>query len=375
LTTDFGFRLGDIPVCTRYAFSARKIWIFFKALLLSWLVWDIFAYLGFFAAGGDLEAKWRQARFLPLPGPLFGMDTAPGLILALGVILILYIFMRASLMVSKVTFQQIRGDDFFSTADAAAFAGRHGTPLFTVPLMLVFTILFLLAVPVVMGALSRIPAVGPVIAALASVPLWGLMLLCLLTAVGLYLSLGLVPSVVATTRGDTFEAVFEVFSTLTSQPWRLLFYIIVAKISLLVVGVLFLVFSSLALEVLDWAFSLGSGNSMLVSSMAAGPRMIAPELLPHVPSVLPVFFRETRETWEGMAGILAALSGTAVILILVSYFLAGLSAAWTIIYVVLKFRKDRENLLERADREDQREFDRICGASKTDRTSTSRSGV
>ncbi len=83
------FDVKDIPACTRYGFSARKIWIFFKTLVLSWVIWDFFVYLGFFAAGCDLAARWSQSRLLPLPGSLFWMDPVPVSLLIVGVVLII----------------------------------------------------------------------------------------------------------------------------------------------------------------------------------------------------------------------------------------------------------------------------------------------
>ncbi|MBN2587663.1 MAG: hypothetical protein JXR55_10245 [Candidatus Fermentibacteraceae bacterium] len=355
------FGIRDIPSCARYGFSARKIWVFFKTLVLSWIIWDIFVYLGFFAAGSDMAARWDQSRLLPLPGSLFWMDTIPVILLAIGIVLIIHVLMRGSMMVSRMTFQQVRGDDFFSGADASRFTKTHSAPLITIPVMLVLTMIIIFAVGVLAGVVSGIPAAGNVLVAVLSLPLWGMMLLGLLTAAGLLLALQLVPAVVATTGGDTFEAVFEVFSTLTSQSWRLFLYFLAAVIAILSAGLLFLLFSSLALTVLSSAFTLGAGNGSLVSTMAAGPQVLAPEVLPYFSGLVTFGHQDGAGTLTGLAGLIASISGTAVFLVVLSYMCSGFSAAWTLIYMVLKFRKDGEDLLERADREDQREFDRMYG--------------
>lgn len=353
------YGIRDIPACARFGFSARKIWVFFKNLVLCWLIWDIFVYLGFFAAGSDMAARWSQSRLLPLPGSLFWMDPVPVILLAIGVLLILYVLMRTGMMVSRMTFQQVRGDDFFSTADATRFARKHWAPLVTIPVMLTLTVLIVFALGALTGLISRIPAAGPVIAAILSLPLWGLMLLGLLTALGLMLALDLVPVVVATTGGDTFEAIFEVFSTLTSQSWRLFLYLVTAILVILAAGALFLFFSSLALTALASSFSLGAGEGSLAATMTAGPQLLAPEALPYFSGLVSFGNQEAAVAWTGLPGTIAALSGTAIFLVVLSYVLSAWSAAWTLIYLVLKYRKDGENLPERADREDQREFDRM----------------
>lgn len=362
MSEELSFSVRDIPACARYAFSARKIWVYFKTLILAWVIWDVFVYLGFFAAGCDMAARWDQSRLLPLPGSLFWMDPVPVILLVVGAVLIVYVLMRGALMVSGLTFQQMRGDNFFSGSDASAFARKHSAPLITIPIMLLVTLALLLTTGVIAGLVSRIPAVGPVLAALFSVPLWGTMLLGLLTAVGLLVALDLVPAVVAATRGDTFESIFEVFSTLTSQSWRLLLYTVVAALVITLSTALFLLASSIALTALSATFSIGSGGGGLVPSMAAGPQFLAPEILPYFSGLLaPV--QGGGEAWTGAAGLVASVSGTALLLLVISYFLSGWSAAWTLIYTVLKYRKDGENLLERADLEDQREFDRMYGES------------
>jgi hypothetical protein len=364
VSEELTFTIKDIPACTRYGFSARKIWIFFKTLVLSWVIWDFFVYLGFFAAGCDLASRWSQSRLLPLPGSLFWADPVPIILLAAGVVLIVYVLMRGSLMVSKMTFQQIRGDEFFSTSDAASFAKGHTVPLISIPVMLVVTLLLIYSAGALTGLISRIPAVGPAVASLLCLPLWGVMLLGVLTLLALILSMKLIPAIVACTGGDSFESVFEVFSTLTSQSWRLCLYWLLS-ILVTVLGVsVFLLLSSVAISFLSLSVSAGAGDSGLVAAFTSGPQMLAPEALPFFSGLLGQ--QGDAQAWSGLAGLLAGISGTAIFLIIISYLLSSCSSAWTLIYVVLKYRKDGEDLINRADQEEQREYDRMYGDSEKD---------
>ncbi|NOQ22733.1 MAG: hypothetical protein GQ565_08825 [Candidatus Aegiribacteria sp.] len=364
MAEELTFNVKDIPACTRYGFSARKIWIFFKTLVLSWVIWDFFVYLGYFAAGCDLAARWSQSRLLPLPGSLFWMDPVPIILLIVGVVLIIYVLMRGSLMVSKMTFQQLRGDEFFSASDAADFAKRHAVPLISIPLMLVMTLLLIYSAGALTGLISRIPAVGPSAASLLSIPLWGIMLLGVLTLLALILSLELLPAIVACTGGDSFESIFEVFSTLTSQSWRLCLYWLLSILVIMLGGAAFLLLSSVAVSFLSFSVSAGAGDSGLVAALTSGPQLLAPEALPFFAGLLGQ--QGDVQAWSGFAGILAGISGTAIFLIIISYFLSSYSSAWTLIYVVLKYRKDEEDLMDRADREEQREYDRMYGDSEKD---------
>lgn len=360
------FNVRDIPMCTRYGFSARKMWVFFKTLIISLIIWDIFVYLGFFAAGCDLAARWGQSRLLPLPGALFCTEPVPVILLGIGVALVIFVLMRGSLMVSKMTFQQIRGDDFFSASDAAAFARGHTAPLISIPILLAITLFLVYGTGALTGLVSRIPAIGPVIASLFSIPLWGVMLLGALTAIALVLSIGLLPAVVACTRGDSFESIFELFSILTSQSWRLFLYWLVSILVIVIGGALFLFFSSIAIGVLSVSVSAGAGNGGLAAALASGPQLLAPEALPFFSGLITFGQQGNIQALSGIAGTMAGISGIAIFLIIVSYFLSSYSSAWTIIYIVLRYRKDGEDLIDRADREERREYDRLYGDTGKD---------
>ncbi len=367
MAEELTFSVKDITSCTRYGFSARKIWVFFKTLVLSLIIWDFFVYLGLFASGCDLAARWSQSRLLPLPGSLFWMDPIPVILLVIGISLIIHVIMRGSMMVSRMTFQQIRGDDFFSTSDASAFARGHSAPLISIPIMLAATLLLIFGAGALMGLISRIPVIGPLAASLLSIPLWGVMLLGVLTLIALILSFGLLPAVVACTGGDSFESIFEVFSTLTSQSWRLFLYWLLSCVIIFFGGSIFLLLSSVAIKFLSFSVAAGSGDGGLVAALASGPSILAPEVLPFFSGLISTDQSGNIIAWTGLAGVLSGISGTAILLIIASYVLSSLSSAWTLIYVVLKYRKDGDDLMDRSDREEQREFDRMYGDENSEK--------
>ncbi len=349
----------DAASCTRLGLGARKIWAGFRGLLLAWLTWDVFVYLGFLAAGADMAAQWSASRLLPLPSGLFWSGAVPVALLVVGVLLVIYVLMRTSLAISWMTFRQLGGDNFYSGPGAAAFVRAHSAPLLAVPLLLVMALLVAFGVALVAGLISRIPAVGPVLVALGAVPMWGMMLLATLTIVALLVGIRLVPVVVACTGGDTFEAVFELFSTLTSRTWLMFRYLVVACLTVLLGGLVFLLFSSAAMALLAWAVGLGAGDAGLGAAMAAGPRLLAPEVLPYFSRVISVPGVPEGAAWGGAAGVIAGLSGTAVLLVLLSFLLSSSTSAWTVTYLGLRRSRDGVDLLERAAREEERRLEAV----------------
>lgn len=356
------FDIRDIPSCVRFGLSARKLWIFFKALVLSVLIWDAFIYLGFLVADpAGLSARWESARLGPLPSGIFWQSWQAVALLCIGCLLVLILLMRASLRCSRITFEQIRGDDFFSGRDAARFAAAHWKPVAATPVALVTGIGIAVLTGLVLGLVGRIPSAGPFALSLLSVPAWGASLLVVLGIVALLAGFWLIPPIVACTKGDTFETIFELFSCITSQPWRVFLYWLTSLAFRGLGALLFMGFSSAALLFYSRAVFLGMGGSP-ASTMASGLQNLAPEAIGSYSSLLDVFgLSASGPLWTGAAGAAAALSGLAIVLIILAYWLSSGTAAWTLIYLAVRHRRDGEDLLQRADDEDFREFEKQYG--------------
>lgn len=361
---DLHFDARDIPSAARLGLSGRKIWAFFKASALSWAVWAAAVYLGFLAADpAGLGARWESGRLLPLPSGVFWMSWQAVGILCIGLLTIVGIQMRAFLEVARMTFEQLRGDDFYSGRDARKFSRGHWKPLAAVPAALLVALAVAVLCGAVLGLLTRIPSAGPVIFGLLAVPAWGLSLLCVLAAVALALSFFLVPAIVASTKGDTYETIFELFSTITSQPWRVALYFLLALVTRAAAMAVFLSFCSAAAGFLGWAAGMGLGRNP-ASALAGGLQVVAPELAGRFAVSFDVLgLAGGTDPFPGPAGAVAALAGAAIVLVSLSYWLSSCSSAWTLIYVCIRRRKDGEDLLARADEEDFREFQRLYGSA------------
>jgi hypothetical protein len=58
-----------------------------------------------------------------------------------------------------------------------------------------------------------------------------------------------------------------------------------------------------------------------------------------------------------------AVSGAVIALLIASYWFSSGSSAWTVIYLAVRHRKDGEDLVRRADQEDQAEFEKQYGSA------------
>jgi hypothetical protein len=300
-----------------------------------------------------------------MPAGVFWESVPAVVLLAVGGILGLVALLRASLKVARIAFEQIRGDDFYSGKDAEAFAKEHFRPVMLTPLVLLVGLVIAVVGGLILGLLATIPGgVGPVIAGLAAVPAWGLALLVVLGAVALAASFCLVPAIVASTKGDTFESLFELFSTITSQPWRLVLYGLVSAV-VRVLGLLaFAAFAAAALKFVSLTMSPLTGGDIFYDSVASGLRQLAPALVGAGSTIFsPVGAVASGPVWTGLGGVLCALSGVLIFLTVGSYWLASCTSGWTVIYLALRHRKDGEDLLQRADDEEYREFEKEYGSA------------
>lgn len=357
------FDVRDVPSCARLGLSGRKIWIYFKTLVLSWASWSVFTYLGWLAADpAGIGPVFEASRLLPLPSGIFWASWQSVALLVVGVVLIAVLMLSASLRTSRITFEQIRGDDFFSGRDASAFARRHWRPVFAVPAALAAGLGIALACGLLLGLAGRIPAVGPVLLGLLAVPGWGASLLVVLAAVALLASVLLVPPIVACTKGDSFETVFELFSSVTAQPWRLVLYGLTAVLTRALAALVFFVFSSAATGFLAFGTSLAGGGNPF-SLLQGGLSFLAPSLVGAYSGIVDILglAGSGAPSMPALPSALMAASGAAIALVFVSYWFSSCSSAWTVIYLAVRYRKDGEDLLARADQEDLAEFERQYG--------------
>ena len=360
----FDFR--DIFRAGRYGFSGRKITVHFLGLSLAYLIYEIFVYLSLLIAGGSAAKDfWNEYALLPVC--LFvDYDFEPITIGAmwLGTVILFVFFFLTSTMVSKITIQQLRGDSFFSIKDSLGFAKKNWKAVFGTLVGLIVIFGLFAATPIIVGLLGKIPGVGPIVVMLASIlaPIaFFLGLLMAYLIVILKVSLLFAPSVVATADSDTFETVYQHFSMVWNQPWRVIIYetlLFGVKLICVPIWAIFCI-AGFALAMLpvrflipmDMKIFMGHANKWLGEGIAKLSE------LPYVDKLL-VFDRvaTTNLGVDQISGFNLFLikvtsifmmgSILLILLLVIAYLFSIASVGNTIIYTILRRRIDGENLLE-----------------------------
>jgi hypothetical protein len=368
------FNFKDVFRAPRLAFAAKKIWIHFLGLVLGLGIYSVLRYIAAAVAGRSVGELW--ASFGPVPPPL--MATLPlgsRVLVVAGIVLGAVVYLLAATIVARVTFEQLRGNDFYSLKEAKGYLGKYWKGV----------IAGLIVCGVIIGAFGLIPVVGELGVTILGIPILAVALFVVFLAVVFFFSLLLAPAVVGTTKSDTFETIFELFSTVVSQPWRLVLYElllgVLTDVAALVVGWFTLraaAVSKVTLSILmkdklapiwDNALTYAPRVPRLIGALTGyvgqflPPGSLLAQWCSHVARV-PVQMRLVHHelSWSGdVSAFLLGVAFIAAVLFVFAYGLSTLTVGQSIVYVILRQKKDDQNLLEEKEIEEFPELEEERG--------------
>ncbi|GEM_PF-249095 len=236
--TKLHFNFKDMFRAFRLGFSAKKIWAAFVGLFFAWLGYTTLTYLAYLLAGAQFSQLWDVFRLLPIPGVMIpNLDPAAAqtaqwvtfawwnwFIWGAGVFWLTLVALVSGVAISKLTYEQLRGDEFFELKDAWKTGIQGAKALFFTPFILVILFVVLFVAGIFLGVIGKIRFVGELIA----IPLivFGLFVALFMVFMVLvtFFSFTISPAIIGSTKSDTFDNLFEVFSCVNDQPWRLIWY-------------------------------------------------------------------------------------------------------------------------------------------------------
>jgi hypothetical protein len=353
------FNYKDIFRAGRLGFSAKKIWTGFVGLLLGLLIYNLCAYVAFLITPEwNLKDIWQTFRLTPTPYfSDINLSVGGWIIFGAGEILSLFVLLLTVTAICKITIEQLRGDEFYESREAIKFTLQNWKGVLLSPITLLLFVVLLFIGGLLMGLIGRIPFAGPLFLGIFAIPFIGAGLFIAYLVIVFLVSFMIAPPVVATTKSDTFDTLFEVFSVVNDQPWRLVIWKMML-LSIAFVGVFILsFFVNLGLSITQWALSpfflgfRGDLAHMWHNGLTFLPRippipilesfggLFAPSLLTLQP------FHSV--SWAGLIGsVLFGIAFYCITLFVFAYGLATLSAGDTLIYTILTKIKDDKNLLE-----------------------------
>ncbi len=359
----FDFR--DVFRAARYGFSGKKILLQFWGFLLGYVGYFILAYVALLLSGIGLGATWATYRLFPAVVP--GVLSWPGWIIYIaGIIFWVIMWLMYSTASAKITYQQLKGDDFYTARESIEFIKKNWKAIIISPIMIIIIMAFLVVCGIIAGLIGKIPFLGELLVAVFTIPIWGAALF--LVFLGVVFSVGMImgPAIVATAREDSFETMIQFFSSIWSQTWRFVIYNVLLGGLVVAAVYVFGLFSY-------WALKAG----YVIMGWTMGPKLhnIAVAAIDWLPTRMSLWSLWDKGWWTGKLALISiyrmprmelhgAESAAVVILgiflliifgLVLSYGMATWSAGQTIIYLIIRKRKDDENLLEREDEEEDLE--------------------
>lgn len=355
------FNFIDLFHANRLALSLRRLLLQFFGLLVGYAGYYLFTIISLLLGGLTWNQIWSQFGLFPC---LFAAPAAPPsflskVVFGFGCVFFIFITMIANTAVSRSAFMKMKGNNFYTLREALGFALRKSGSMILTPIgigLLIFATLFVVWI---IGLLGRIPLAGELgISLFASV--W---LSMALAVIFLFMVAGtatiFTPAILATTDEDAFEAIFQSFSTTWTQPWRMLTYEIIVltlSISGFVVLAAFVKRAFLYMNTL-MAASMGEKYVGLVSqaqhllqtwtaAIQDGVNVLFGRLAPYVFFTHDFPAQQLSPIAQGSA-YLMTFNMLLVAALVFSYFLTTFNVGNTICFLVVRKKKDGENLLTR----------------------------
>ena len=355
----FHFNYKDISRINRYGFSFRRIGIHLVGILIGYLIYEILVYLSIFITDGTkAQTFWENFGLLPvLPFTATNLNPLTTGAMWMGIVVFAAIFFLVSTMASKITIEQLRGDDFFSVRDALSLLKQNWKTVFGSFFGLVFIIFFLFLIPGSVALIGKIPFLGKPILTLASLftPIAFFLGLLIVFTITVFISgLFFVPAIAATTNADAFETIYQLFAIVWNQPWSLIVYSIFLLVLKLIFVPIWAIFCFAGFVIILVPMSY-LHTTFIQESMAVANKWLGGTLQKFAslffedntiifginPSQLPTATFSTT-----VCAILITLTLICIAGGVVAYLFSLASVGTTLIYTILRKHIDGENLLD-----------------------------
>tara|TARA_B100001123_G_scaffold402432_1_gene490018 strand:- start:3 stop:1214 length:1212 start_codon:yes stop_codon:yes gene_type:complete len=364
------FDVRDIFRAPRLALSGKKIIVFIQANLIGYFAYWIFNYLGAMVHGVSFSDTWSMYGLYPCLLTIESLPLLPCILFWAGIVFWFFAISLGSTAVSRVTYCQLKGDEFYSGSDAWNYVKRHWHPIIYSSISLLLILVFLFVVAGILGLIGKIPYVGEFLFVLPYLLYFFGSVFTIYTGIVLLVSLIYTPSIVATYEEDTMGTVWHNFSITWGQPWRMISYHFVLLPLLLIGGYLFSHFWMIGYSLInnvfghDWLMGTKLMNIVGWASQAVHPEALC-SLIGNNCSVCNVCSTGCLSCGSILSASAMNVTGTeqiaafilAIFLFLimvsaVSYTMSIFAVGETLMFIILKNRTDNDNILEKNDEDD-----------------------
>jgi len=364
------FDVRDIFRAPRLALSGKKIILFIQANLIGYFAYWTLNYLGAMVNGMSFSDAWSLYGLYPC---LLGNESLPLLPCVLfwvGIVFWFFAISLGSTAVSRVTYRQLKGDEFYSVSDACNYVKRHWHPIIYSSISLLLILVFLFVIAAILALIGKIPYVGEFLFVLPYLLYFFGSVFTIYTGIVFLVSLIYTPSIVATYEEDTMGTIWHNFSITWSQPWRMISYHLVLIPIIVIGGYIFSHFWISGYDLINTVFGHNwFMGTKLMKIVGWASQAVHPEALCSLignscslcsvcstgclscGSILPATAINLTGT-EQVASFIMAIFLFIVMVSAVSYTMSIFAVGQTLMFIIFKNRTDNDNILEKNDEDD-----------------------
>jgi hypothetical protein len=371
----FYFDIRDIFRAPRLALSGKKLFIQTSGLFCGYLGFLILTYIAHLLSDRRLSEVWGSYGLFPVYDFSF-RGFFPWLIFVIGGVFFISIFLLSNAAVGKLTYEQLKGDEFYSTKDSFKFLKKNWKTVLLSPLSILALVIILLICGIVIGLLGKIPYVGELgLGIFYGVPIFVVALFTAYTLFIFFIALFMTPAIVATTKEDVFETIVQLFSSIWTQPWRYFIYTglsgLLAKLGAFVFGY----FCYRGVQLVNWSVGVLMKDKLSeIIEGALGYLTVPSSILYFFSNIFPGIrfaYLVPEPGWgaglnwsKEIAAFLIGITFILIVFVVISYALATFSVGQTLTYIIIRKKKDDENLLEKKTEEEEEEEANTKGEEK-----------
>lgn len=361
------FDIRDIFRSPRLALSGKKIWLFLKANLFGFAVYWVFSYIALILGGTNFSDAISTSGLYPCIYCAENVSLISHIVYWIGIAIWVISIYFACTAVSRITYKELKGDDFYSVADARTFVKNHRYPIILSWVSIILIAAFFGLGASVFALIGKIPFVGEILFALLYILYFFGSVFTVYTLIVLITSLIYSPAIVATLEEDTMGTVFQSYTITWSQPWRLVLYHL-TLLPIVVIGVtIFKWFWFSAYKLIniifgaDWLMGAKLQNIVGWATDLVNPQFGFCNFMKCSTTVDDAISQQTLlslndgvllSSSEYIAGTILAIILFILLMSIVSYGLSILSVGETIMFIIFKKKSNDENLLDRSDEDD-----------------------
>jgi len=142
------------------------------ALVVGFIFYFVLTYIGYLLANNGFKEVWNAYKLFPVP--VIGVTVLPWyswVLWYVGIFLYFLSFIFGQTAVGKITFEQLKGNEFYEMKESTKFAFKYFKSAIFAPLTLVILILIMFLGAFIFGLIGRIPYFGPLFIILFIIPI------------------------------------------------------------------------------------------------------------------------------------------------------------------------------------------------------------